>query len=349
MFLFLLTILIPYYQLYLKNADVIERLATIDAVVFDKTGTVTHGRDPEVDFRGTLSQDGMTCVKFLTSCSTHPLSSLIAKSIRGKPAEGVINFREWPGQGIEGTLKGHFYRIGSSAFVGYSGEKTENTTCVFVSIDGQVRGYFSMRVMVRMDIEKMLKRLGPKCVALLSGDSDTDSFRMRALFPPQVTMYFNQSPHDKMEFICNLQRQGKKVLMVGDGLNDAGALKQSDVGIAVTDDTGVFTPACDGILQGDQIVWLDKFLTLAKSATVILKFAFVISFLYNGIALGFAVTGHLTPIVAAVLMPLSSISVVSFSTLAVSYTMRKNPNQREALEKAAFERFRSYQFEQTQY
>lgn len=169
----------------------------------------------------------------------------------------------------------------------------------------------------------MLDRLGKRCAALLSGDNEADRAQMAALFQPSVQLKFDQTPHDKLDFVHLLQQQGKSVLMVGDGLNDSGALQQSDVGIAVTDDTGVFTPACDGILQGDKVNVLDKFIRLAKSSTVILKTAFAISFLYNAIALGFAVTGHLTPLVAAILMPISSISVVSFSSVAVNLTAKK--------------------------
>jgi Cu+-exporting ATPase len=169
----------------------------------------------------------------------------------------------------------------------------------------------------------MLDRLGKKCIALLSGDNESDRGTMASLFKPSVRLLFNQSPYDKLEFIRNLQRRSAKVMMVGDGLNDSGALKQSDVGIAVTDNTGVFTPACDGILRGDKVTSLDLFIDLAKSSITILKMAFGISFLYNSIALSFAVTGNLTPLVAAILMPLSSISVVVFSSLSVNYMAHK--------------------------
>ena len=164
----------------------------------------------------------------------------------------------------------------------------------------------------------MIDRLGKKADALLSGDNETDTSVMRSLFTNHTLLFFNQSPHDKLDYVHNLQQNGRAVLMVGDGLNDSGALKQSDVGIAVTDNAGVFTPACDGILDGGNLSSLDKFISLAKSSTIILKSAFVISFLYNAVALGFAVTGNLTPLIAAVLMPLSSISVVSFSAIAVN-------------------------------
>ncbi len=308
---------------YLKNADVIERLAAIDAVVFDKTGTVTHGQEPRVDFTGTLTVAERSAVKLLTAASTHPLSELIAKTIGGKAAGNMSSFKEIPGKGIEGVVDGNSFRIGSSSYAGMGQTVDADTTKVFVSIGDEVRGYFSIQVAVRKNIRGMLDRLGKRSVAMLSGDNDADRLKMASLFNPGTQLLFSQSPHEKLAFIRDLQQRSRRVMMVGDGLNDSGALKQSDVGIAVTDNTGVFTPACDGILEGSKIDLLDKFIELARASTTILKTAFVISFLYNAVALGFAVTGNLTPLVAAVLMPLSSVSVVGFATLAVNYVAHK--------------------------
>ena len=311
------------HQLYLKNADVIERMAVIDAVVFDKTGTITHGRLPEVAWVGEIEDAELAAVKFLTGSSAHPLSMLIHHHLKGGTLGSVDLFKEIPGKGIEARVDGKFYKIGSAAFVGFLEKIDLQSTRVFVSVDGDIKGYFSIRVTVRKNLKDMLQRLGSTCKALLSGDSNADQENMKEVFAPSVRMLFNQSPHDKLDFVCTLQNGGQKVLMVGDGLNDSGALKQSDVGLAVTDNSGVFTPACDGILYGEKINSLDKFLSLAKSSSTILKTAFAISFLYNAVALSFAVTGNLTPLVAAILMPVSSISVVGFSTLAVNYVASK--------------------------
>lgn len=305
--------------LYLKNADVIERMATINAVVFDKTGTITHGNNPDIKFHGQLSEIELSWIKLLTSYSTHPLSNLITKSIDVKPYSTTSEFKEIPGKGVEAKIEDNIIQIGSAEFTGASLKMNDFTTKVFISINGESKGYFSIQTSLRGNIKNMLSRLGNQCVALLSGDNDTDRTRMKGLFHQSVQLLFNQSPHDKLHFINNLQHANKKVMMLGDGLNDSGALKQSDVGIAVTDDTGIFTPACDGILHGDKIGSLDKFLSLAQASTVILKAGFIISFLYNAVALSFAVSGHLTPLVAAILMPISSISVVGFTSIAVNY------------------------------
>lgn len=312
------------HKFYLKNSAVIERLASIDTVVFDKTGTVTHGDKPHVEFVGTLSTAEYGCIKLLTSYSTHPLSNVITRSIQGTvPGAVVQEFLEIPGKGIQATIDGKVIRIGSSIFAGYFEKKEQQASHVYVSIDNMVRGYFSIRISVRENIRAMISRLGQRCVGLLSGDNAADKGQMSQLFGPSAQLLFDQGPHDKLHFIKDLQAQGKKVMMIGDGLNDAGALKQSDVGIAVTDNAGVFTPACDGILHGENIGMLDNFLKLSKASVNILKTGFVISFFYNAVALGFAITGHLTPLVAAILMPISSISVVSYSTIAVNYIAEK--------------------------
>lgn len=310
-------------QLYLKNADVIERMAAIDAVVFDKTGTVTHGNQPLVAIHGELSATQLAAVKTLTGYSTHPLSLIVTRSIAYSGNQEVTDFKEIPGKGIEGRCGSHYYRIGSATFTEAVKDHATNSATVYVAIDGQPVARFSIRISVRENISAMLHRLGRKCVALLSGDHDADRSDMKKLFPAHTVFQFDQTPYDKLEFIKELQQHGKKVLMVGDGLNDAGALKQSDVGIAVTEDSGVFTPASDGILYGKNLQILDQFLDLARSSSSILKTGFAISFFYNAIALSFAVTGHLTPLVAAILMPISSISVVGFTTLAVNFTANR--------------------------
>jgi P-type Cu+ transporter len=315
---------------YLKNADVIERLASIDAIVFDKTGTITHGA-ANLKFIGALDEQELGWVKLVTASSTHPLSNLIAKSISQSSYAEVDYFLEKEGNGLLGKVGGHSIKIGSASFVGFNGSLPDQSSLVFVSIDETVRGYFKIDTAIRNQIGELVHKLKEKIVALLSGDNELDKVRMKEIFPSHTKLLFNQSPYDKLQFISDLQRSGKNVLMMGDGLNDSGALKQSDVGIAVADDTGTFTPNCDGILKGDQVGMLSEFIQLAKSATTILKIAFGISFFYNIIALSFAVTGNLSPLVAAILMPISSVSVVGFSTVAVNLVSKNRFSKRNSL------------------
>lgn len=311
------------HHLYLKNVDVIERMASVNAVVFDKTGTITHGKLPKVSRTGDFSDDELAAIKTLTGYSTHPLSKIVTQSIHKSSTRAVSDFKEIPGQGIEGFSHGRQYRIGSATFTGSERPEDVSGNSVFVSIDNIPRGSFTAAVSVRISLSEMLRRLGRRYMALISGDHPNEKVQMEKIFGHEAQLLFDQSPFDKLQFIKRLQQEGKKVLMIGDGLNDAGALKQSDVGIAISDDSGVFTPASDAILYGDELRNLDRFLDLAKSASLIVKAGFVISFTYNAITLSFAVTGHLTPLVAAILMPISSISVVGFTTLAVNFTANK--------------------------
>ncbi len=160
-------------------------------------------------------------------------------------------------------------------------------------------------------------------INLLSGDNDSEKEKLIEYFGKETRLFFKQSPQDKLDFINNLQTAGKKILMIGDGLNDAGALAQSKVGIAVTEDISNFSPACDAILDVSNIHKLYDFIKFSKSSLKIILISFIISFIYNLAGLSFAVMGLLSPIIAAILMPLSSISVVLFATLSTNFLAKK--------------------------
>ena len=162
-----------------------------------------------------------------------------------------------------------------------------------------------------------------KYIIVLSGDNEGERDRLQSLLPVESGIHFNQKPGDKLEFIRQLQHGGRKVMMVGDGLNDAGALAQSEIGIAVSENINVFSPACDGVMDASILSNLADYFDLAKKGVSIIQASFILSLVYNITGLAFAVTGNLMPVVAAILMPLSSISIVIFTTLATQILSKK--------------------------
>jgi Cu+-exporting ATPase len=312
-------------KLYLRNASVIEKLAVADTLVFDKTGTLTTRAYQTVVYEGKPLTNGVKQkIGTLASQSSHPLSSAIANWAGSIPGNPVIAFEQIPGSGIEGMVEDDLITLGSSLFVrGKNDTASHNGAAVYVAVEGAYLGYFKLKNHYRASIPDMLQRLTNRFKLLvISGDNDSERNYLRQLLGPSTDLYFNQQPEDKLTIVASLHKANKKTVMLGDGLNDAGALKQAHVGIAITDDTNNFTPASDAILDASKLSQLEQFIQLAKANKVIVVTAFIISIIYNLIGLSFAVQGLLSPMIAAILMPLSSISILLISFGFTSLTAK---------------------------
>jgi Cu+-exporting ATPase len=189
-----------------------------------------------------------------------------------------------------------------------------------MAIDRQYRGSFQLASTVRPETDKLMATLQSEyALSLLSGDNDQDRERFTALLGSAAQLHFNQSPHDKLAFIQRLQESGRRVIMVGDGLNDAGALQQCDIGIAVVENVGAFSPASDVIMAAAMVPHLGRVARFARAASRVVRLSFLLSSLYNVVGISIAARGLLAPIVCAVLMPLSSVTVVAFACGATTW------------------------------
>ncbi|WP_207515678.1 heavy metal translocating P-type ATPase [Longitalea luteola] len=299
-------------KLYLRNAQTIEAIAGITHIVFDKTGTLTASNQHDIVYEGlTLSGHQQNAVASLAAQSNHPLSKALATWLANTKRLPVSAFREIAGQGIEGSVGEVRISLGSKQFImGITGEENK-TTEVFVAIDDKVYGHFSIHNHYRESVTPLMRSLLAKYkLSVLSGDNAHEQDTLQRLMGKQATLLFHQQPADKLQYIKDLQEKGEQVMMIGDGLNDAGALKQSHVGIAITDNCNNFTPASDAIMDARQLVHLHTFIRLCKINKQIVIASFILSIAYNIVGLSFAVQGLLSPLVAAILMPASSLSIL---------------------------------------
>jgi P-type Cu+ transporter len=303
-------------RFYVRNQGIIQLLNEIDTIVFDKTGTLTESNLGKVQFNGSeLSDEELASIRYLMGQSTHPLSRQIEKNIELKKDYSFKKkyFFEIAGQGIEGVINRDFIKIGKLDFVKTDSVNPEfvNSSEVHISINNQYKGYFSIEAVYRENWQEILKKLSKNFdLVLLSGDNEASKQQLSGFFK---RLFFNQKPQDKLDFIKSEQQKGRKVLMIGDGLNDAGALRQANVGIAIRQDIQAFTPSCDAILDASRFTQLADFMAFSRKALNIVKLSFLLSLIYNFIGIGWAVSGQLSPVLAAIFMPLSSLSVVLFS------------------------------------
>ncbi|PIE99315.1 MAG: hypothetical protein CR961_00905 [Polaribacter sp.] len=312
-------------KFYLKNATVIEQLAKINSIIFDKTGTLTTNKNNEISYDGEeLTLEEKIALKSVLRVSNHPLSRSLYNSFEDIKTEKIEDVEEIVGKGIQAKVNDKIVKIGSSSFIKGISENQILNTAVHISFDGNYKGKFTLKNAYRKEVDEVFNDLKNDFeLAVVSGDNEGEKEFLQKHLPQKTTLLFNQKPDSKLQYVADLQEKGQKVAMIGDGLNDAGALAQSDVGIALSENINVFSPACDGILDASKFKELPKYIKASKKAVKIIKYCFMLSLFYNVIGLYFATTGQLKPVVAAILMPLSSISIVVFTTVMTNFVSRK--------------------------
>ncbi|MEO6406054.1 MAG: HAD-IC family P-type ATPase, partial [Ferruginibacter sp.] len=307
------------HKLFAKNEGVIETLGKITDIVFDKTGTLTCPGQAKISYNGSpLSLYEISLVKSAAAQSSHVLSATIKENLPGIAMLQADSFKEIAGRGITAGIAESKIDLGNRLFMNNefltAGQSSPE---VHLKINDRYRGYYSVQNIYRDGLEEMfsdLKRQGYK-LHILSGDNASEKIWLQEYTGAEASFSFNSSPQQKLNYIKSLQASGKKILMVGDGLNDAGAIMQADAGIAVSDHSARFTPACDAIIDGDSLHKLSNIIRYSKAAKAIITTAFIISICYNVIGISFAASAQLSPMVAAILMPASSISIVALVSL----------------------------------
>jgi len=301
---------------FLRDTGVVEAFRRLDDVVFDKTGTLTLRRDQTIRYEGRpLDPEHLAALKALVEPSGHPHSLRIrqwlAEHFPETPTAPLERegWEEVPGKGLEARIGGRRVALGAPDFAAPAQAERFSGRTVF-SIEGQPVGAFVLEHHKRPGLEGVVSFFRSFArVHLLSGDSERERARFEPLFAGSGAVRFGQSPRDKLEFVRGLQSEGRRVAMLGDGLNDAGALKQSDLGIVVADASNNFTPACDAILEAGRFGELPRLVRFARASSGVVFFSYFLALIYNGVGLSFAVRGALSPVIAAILMPLSSITI----------------------------------------
>ncbi len=313
---------------YLKNANVVERIQRIDTLVFDKTGTLTQPASAKIIFQGeALTEEEKILIRSLARHSTHPLSRKIFDFYENITICKTDNYEEISGKGISGWINETWVKIGSKDFVLENSveQVKRGESRVYIAINGKVRGYFSISTTYRNGISEFFKNAKKRfSLFLLSGDNASEKEQLLAYFEEEKNMRFQQSPNDKLSFIKDLKKNNHNVMMIGDGLNDAGALQEANVGVAISENINHFSPACDAILDAQKFDQFNQFLAVSRAGVKVMKMSFVISFLYNIVGVSFAVQGTMSPLFAAIIMPISSVTVILFTTLASNWVAQSN-------------------------
>lgn len=317
--------------IFIKYDDVLERMEQVDVVVFDKTGTLTHGVLEVAAVVG--DRDALRLAAAVEAQSTHPIARAIARSASAGSAGAAratsvvhvgraTDVTEVSGCGMTGHVNGHFVEVGRPGWLGVEDEQiapflANGQSPVAIRIDGHVAALLGVGDVIRDESAAVLAHLRSRGCrpVILSGDHpDVAASVGKSLgFAPDDVLG-GQPPEAKLAFIEDLRQQGKIVAMIGDGVNDAASLSAADVGIAIQGGTDLNLIAADVFLTRAGLTPLDDLFTLSDTALKTIRRNLGISLVYNAITISLAAAGFVTPLLAAVLMPISSLVVV-FSSL----------------------------------
>ncbi|TKB03885.1 heavy metal translocating P-type ATPase [Alteromonas portus] len=323
----------------LKRADALEQITDIDTIALDKTGTLTQGKFSISNAwfaDGVDSNSALSIARALESRSEHPIAKAFSGGIAlseisassgsadaiDNTVQKVTNFTVTPGGGISGEINETLFSMGSAAFSVHESHqsfiKEHPSANVFLTVKGRIMAAFEVKDTLREDTQETLDILATNhTLTVLSGDTQQNVDSLTAPLPISAAKG-GLTPEQKYDAVLSMQQSGSKVMMMGDGINDAPVLASADVAIAVGNATDVAKTAADVILLGDQLLSVPELIRTAHQVKQKIRQNIGWSVGYNVLILPFAVSGLLSPWMAVVGMSLSSIIVVTNSTRLLS-------------------------------
>lgn len=300
---------------YIRSAQIIEVMSQCDSIIFDKTGTLTKIDNSEGTFKN-CDQKVHEMARSLAKHSNHPVSCSIYQT--GTAADlPVTKFQSFTNCGIEGWIEERYIKIGKGSWAIPEDASMKDATVIV--IDGKLADVFEKRVVWRQEILNKIPGILPqKNLYLLSGDHNQDKATLQSHFAEE-NMHFEQTPQDKANFVKSLQQKGHVVAMIGDGINDALALRAADIGITIPIGSGQFTPSSDIIIPENHFIDLSKYLSYSRKSLQVIMIGVTVSLFYNCLGISAAMSGWVSPLFSAILMPISSLTVVSLSIGLTSY------------------------------
>ncbi|MEJ5230399.1 MAG: heavy metal translocating P-type ATPase [Pseudothermotoga sp.] len=300
--------------LLIKNAEAIQTSKDVKVVLMDKTGTITKGQPTVVHHN--LDEHTLKVVASIEKNSNHPLAKAISSVV--KEHFEIKEIEEIPGEGVRARVGENVYFVGRPMNMSaYETFYKDGKTVVEVRINDEVIGFLAIEDTLRDDAQQAISKLKAMGIEpiMLTGDNHTAAMAVANKVGIQK-VYSNVKPQDKLDIVRTFQAKGFKVIMVGDGMNDAGALKGADVGIAVSSGTDLAIDSADIIITKGGVSKIVDAIEISKRTFKIIKQNLFWAFFYNVVAIPSAMAGLLHPVIAEIAMALSSITVTLNSSRA---------------------------------